>query len=174
MQSLPTASATAGRTAQFVGFELAGQAYAFRIDRIREIVIPSRVAPLPDVPAAVEGVSNLRGTIIPVVNLRVLFGLPRRPIDAETRTIVVAVGSRIMGCLVDSVSRVVRIAAEQIQPPPEAVAGGRSPVTGFARDGEALCIILDVDTLLEPAQLDVVHPAGPPHPAPSPAPPGNP
>jgi len=179
MESLPTAPATASRTVQFVGFELAGQAYAFRIDRIREIVIPTRVAQLPDVPAAVEGVSNLRGTIIPIVNLRVLFGLPRRPIDAETRTIVVAVGSRIMGCLVDSVSRVMRIAAEQIQPPPEAVsAGGRSAVTGFARDGDALCIILDVDTLLEPAQLDVVHPAGLPHPvpspAPSPAPPGTP
>lgn len=175
MEPPPPAPQTGSRTAQFVGFELADQAYAFRIDRIREIVMPSRVAQLPDVPAYVDGVSNLRGTIIPIINLRALFGLPRRDIDADARTIVVAVGPRIMGCLVDSVSRVMRIAGDQIQPPPEAVAGvGRGAITGIARDGDSLRIILDVDMLLDPAHLDDVHRAGIPQISARPAPSGTP
>lgn len=154
----PSRPAAAAVAPQFVGFQLADQQYAFRIDRIREIVLPSSVARLPDVPSYVEGVSNLRGTIIPIINLRVLFGLPRRPLDAETRTVVVAVGPRIMGCLVDSVSRVMRIAGDQIQAAPDTVtAGGRSAIEGFARLGDALCILLDVDSLLDPAHLDEVH-----------------
>lgn len=171
----PPGSATTAGAPQFVGFELAEQAYAFRIDRIREIILPASVARLPDVPAYVDGVSNLRGTIIPIINLRALFGLPRRPIDAETRTIVVSVGPRTMGCLVDSVSRVMRIATDQIQAAPDTVAtAGHAYLEGFARVGGQLCILLDVDSLLDPAHLDEVHRAGaasPPalaaHPAPS-------
>lgn len=163
MDSSSVGPATAAGAPQFVGFELAGQHYAFRIDRIREIVIPSSVASLPDVPAYIDGVSNLRGTIIPIVNLRGLFGLPQKPIDAETRTVVVTVGPRIMGCLVDSVSRVMRIAPEQIQPAPDAfTAAGRSSVEGVARVGDDLCILLDVESLLDPAHLEEVHRAGAP------------
>ena len=66
---------------QFVGFRLANQNYIFRIESIQEIVMPSRVAKIPEVPAYVDGVSNLRGMIIPIVNLRSLFNLKRRPHD---------------------------------------------------------------------------------------------
>lgn len=164
MESQPVGPATTAGAPQFVGFQLADQQYAFRIDRIREIVIPSSVASLPEVPAYVDGVSNLRGTIIPIINLRALFGLPRRPIDAETRTVVVTVGPRIMGCLVDSVSRVMRIAAEQIQPAPDTVtAAGPGYIAGFARVGDDLCVLLDVDNLLDPAHLDEVHRVGAAH-----------
>lgn len=161
MNALPDGAAssharTAG-TAQFVGFRLADQNYVFRIERIREIVIPTGIASLPEVPACIDGVSNLRGTIIPIVNLRVLFGLARRPIDAETRTIVVNVGQRVMGCIVDSVSRVMRIAADQIQPAHDAVlASGRGFIEGFARAGDELFIVLDSDQLLDPSRLDEV------------------
>lgn len=165
MQSPATGSAgspasTAGAP-QYVGFHLGDQHYAFRIDRIREIVIPSGIASLPEVPAYVDGVSNLRGSIIPIINMRALFGLQRRPHDADTRTVVVSVGPRTMGCLVDSVSRVMRIAPEQIQPPPDTIlADGRNFISGFARVGDAICILLDVDSLLDPAHLDEVHRAG--------------
>ena len=146
---------------QFVGFQLAEQSYAFRIDRIREIVMPTAAAGLPDVPAYVDGVCNLRGTIIPLINLRVLFGLPRRPIDAETRTVVVSVGPRIIGCLVDSVSRVMRLPMEQIKPVPDTISSGaRNFLDGFAHVGDQICILLNVDALLDPAQLDTVHRAG--------------
>lgn len=146
---------------QFVGFTLAEQSYAFRIDRIREIVLPTGTAALPEVPAYVDGVCNLRGTIIPLINLRVLFGLPRRPIDAETRTIVVSVGPRTMGCLVDSVSRVMRIPAAEIKPVPDTISSAtRGLLDGFAQLGDQFFILLDVDALLDPAQLDAVHRVG--------------
>ena len=79
----PQVHAQAGSTTrQFVCFELAGQRYIFRIERIQEIVIPSGITRIPEVPDYVEGVSNLRGTIIPIINLRMLFGLERRAVDA--------------------------------------------------------------------------------------------
>lgn len=153
----PSASSAAG-SSQVVGFELAGQKYAFRIERIQEIITPGRITVIPEVPAYVAGVSNLRGTIIPVVNLRLLFGLANRDVDSETRTIVVNVGSRIMGCTVDSVSHVMRISAEQIHSAPTAVAaGGPRYIEGFARVGDDLIILLDVANLLDPTTLEEVH-----------------
>lgn len=161
------APATVGRTAdpargrQFVGFRLADQAYVFHIERIQEIVIPSGTARVPEVPEYVEGVANLRGTIIPIINLRCLFGLAPKPVDADTRTVVVNVGSRTLGCTVDSVTRVMRIATEHIHAAPDTVASaGRSFIEGFARVGDDLLIVLDVDNLLDPANLEAVHRMG--------------
>ena len=145
---------------QFVGFRLANQNYIFRIESIQEIVMPSRVAKIPEVPAYVDGVSNLRGMIIPIVNLRSLFNLTSRPHDEETRIIVVNVGSRTIGCTVDSVLRVMRVPEETIQPAPDSVNGsGRRFIEGFTRVEDELFILLDASQLLEPANLEQVHQA---------------
>lgn len=144
-------------SSQFVGFQLAGQEYAFRIEQIQEIVILEKVTKTPQVPDYVEGVSNLRGSIIPIINLRKLFGLEIKPPDAETRTIVVNVGHRTMGCTVDMVSQVMRILEENIQPAPETVtANGAHYIAGFARQNGRLLILLDIDELLDPAKLEHV------------------
>ena len=108
-------------TSQFVGFQIGDQQYAFRIEQIQEIVILDQVTPTPQVADYVEGVSNLRGAIIPIINLRKLFGLEPVAKNSETRTIVVNVGECTMGCTVDSVSQVIRIPDESIQPAPETV-----------------------------------------------------
>jgi chemotaxis signal transduction protein len=98
--SFPVVAGTdAGRGRQFVGFHLADQTYVFPIERIQEIVIPSATARVPEVPDYVEGVANLRGTIIPIINLRRLFGLDPKPADAETRTVQ---GYRILIALFSS------------------------------------------------------------------------
>lgn len=145
---------------QFVGFRLTNQNYIFRIESIQEIVMPSRVAKIPEVPAYVDGVSNLRGMIIPIVNLRSLFNLKRKPHDEETRTIVVNVGSRTIGCTVDSVLRVMRVPEDTIQPAPDSVNGsGRRFIEGFTRVEDDLFILLDASQLLEPANLEQVHQA---------------
>ncbi len=147
----------AAATRQFVCFELAGQRYIFRIERIQEIVIPCGITRIPEVPDYVEGVSNLRGTIIPIINLRMLFGLERREVDAETRTIVLNVGSRTMGCTVDAVARVLRVPADAIEPAPDMVAGTSCrSIEGFARVGDEILILLDVDRLLDPERLEDV------------------
>jgi purine-binding chemotaxis protein CheW len=154
-----TADPARGR--QFVGFRLADQHYVFHIERIQEIVIPTAIARVPEVPAYIEGVSNLRGTIIPIINLRQLFGIDPKPADAETRTVVVNVGARTLGCTVDAVTRVMRIAAEQIHAAPDAVTStGRSFIEGFARIGDELSIVLDVANLLDPAKLELIHRVG--------------
>jgi purine-binding chemotaxis protein CheW len=150
-------SAVRKNSSQFVGFQIAGQEYAFRIEQIQEIVILDRVTKTPQVPDYVDGVSNLRGSIIPIINLRKLFGMEPKAADGETRTIVVNVGSRTMGCTVDMVSQVMRIPEEEIQAAPETVtAGGANYVAGFARHHGRLMILLEIDELLDPAKLDQV------------------
>ena len=143
-------------SSQFVGFQIAGQEYAFRIEQIQEIVILDQVTKTPQVPEYVEGVSNLRGSIIPIINLRQLFGLEPKPTDSETRTIVVNIGQRTMGCTVDMVSQVLRIPQDSIQPAPETVtADGAHYISGFAKLEGRLMILLDIDELLDPEQLDL-------------------
>ena len=145
------------KVSQFVGFQLGDQAYAFPIEQIQEIVILDTVTRTPQVPDYCEGVSNLRGSIIPIINLRKLFGLELRSVDNETRTIVVNVGERTMGCTVDMVTQVVRIPKEDIQSAPETViADGATYISGFARLGGRLVILLEVNELLDPEQIDRV------------------
>jgi purine-binding chemotaxis protein CheW len=92
-----------------------------------------------------------------------LFGLEQRMADADTRTIVINVGSRIMGCTVDSVSQVIRLQADQIRPAPEAVVSDKQRfVEGFARSGDDLFIVLDANCLLDPAGLASVSKSGVP------------
>ena len=144
-------------SSQYVGFEVDGQHYAFQIEQIQEIVILEQVTRTPQVADYIEGVSNLRGSIIPIINLRRLFGLDPKPPDGETRTIVVNVGERTMGCTVDAVSQVIRIPEESIQPAPDTVTvDGANYVFGFAKLDECLVILLDIDELLSPDRLDQV------------------
>lgn len=146
---------------QFVEFEVHGQRYAFPIQRIREIVILKNVTPMPQVAAYVDGVSNLRGTIIPIINLRVLFGMERVQPDDETRTIVVHVGDKTMGCTVDTVTQVLRVERDSIGSAPETITtDGGGYIRGFIRFAERLVIILDVDELLRIEQLANVQHAG--------------
>ncbi len=144
----------AKNTSQFVGFQIDGQQYAFRIEQIQEIVILDQVTQTPQVASYVEGVSNLRGAIIPIINLRKLLGLTPKPTDSDTRTIVVNVGDRTMGCTVDAVSQVIRIPEESIQPAPDTMtAEGNHDIAGFAKLGDNLVILLDIDELLSPERL---------------------
>ncbi len=148
----------AKNTSQFVGFLIDRQQYAFRIEQIQEIVILDQVTRTPQVADYVEGVSNLRGSIIPIINLRALLGLPPKPPDRETRTIVVNVAERMMGCTVDAVSQVIRIPDESIQPAPETMtAGGNQDIAGFAKLGDQLVILLDIDHLLGAERLSRNH-----------------
>ena len=143
--------------AQFVAFRIENQTYAFRIEQIQEIVILSQVTRTPQVPDYVEGVANLRGSIIPIVNLRTLFGLEQKAYDTETRTIVVNVGKRVIGCTVDTVTQVIRIGKDDLHAAPDTVTGhGASYIAGFARVQDQLIVLLEVDDLLDPQKLEQV------------------
>ncbi len=156
--SVPTAAMQNKGTAQFVGFQLANQQYAFPIEGIQEIVILQQFTRVPQTPSYVEGVSNLRGSIIPIISLRTLFGIEPKSIDHETRVVVVNVGLRTMGCTVDSVAQVMRIPNENIQAASGIIASKDSAyVRGFSKVEGQLIMLLDIDELMDPEKIDLVN-----------------
>ena len=135
---------------QFVGFRLGDEDYAIAITKIQEIILMTPITRLPQAPPHIEGLINLRGSVIPIVNLRKRFGLPPRAPDDETRIVVVNVHNKTVGCVVDSVTRVMRINRDQIQPPPSGVGGATSQyLAGLARRDDGLLLLLDIDGLIQ-------------------------
>jgi purine-binding chemotaxis protein CheW len=135
---------------QLVGFRLDNEDYAIAITKIQEIILMKPITRIPQVPDFIEGLINLRGSVIPIVNLRKRFGLPAREVDDETRTIVVNILEKTVGCIVDAVTQVMRINRDQIQPPPLSVlAVSHQYIAGLARLDDRLLIILDIERLFE-------------------------
>lgn len=140
---------------QFVGFRIGDEHYAIAITKIQEIILMKPITRLPQAADAVEGLINLRGNIIPVVNLRKRFGLAAREFDDETRTVVVYTHGKTVGYVVDEVTQVMRVAGDQIQSVPVSVSGpARRFISGIAQVEERLLIILEIDRLFDPAELD--------------------
>lgn len=143
-------------THQFVGFRLGGEDYAIAITSIQEIIVMKPITRIPQVPGYIEGLINLRGSVIPVVNLRTLFGLPHRELDDETRTIIVNVNDRTLGYIVDEVTQVMRIAADQIQEAPLSIAAvSKQHIAGLAQIEERLLVILEIERLLKPDEFEI-------------------
>ncbi|OJW13059.1 MAG: chemotaxis protein CheW [Planctomycetales bacterium 71-10] len=149
-RSTPTAARGDNPVLQFVGFRLGDEDYAIAITKIQEIILMKPITRLPQAPDYIEGLINLRGAVIPVVSLRKRFGLPARELDDETRTIVVNVHEKTVGCVVDAVTQVMRINRDQIQPSPlGSAAGSCRYVSGLAQLDERLLIMLDVEKLFQ-------------------------
>src|SRR3984957_15810175 len=135
---------------QLVGFRLDNEDYAIAITKIQEIILMKPITRIPQVPDFIEGLINLRGSVIPIVNLRKRFGLPTRPVDDETRTIVVNIHDKTVGCIVDAVTQVMRINRDQIQPPPLSVlAIAHQYIAGLARLEDRLLIIRNNERLFD-------------------------
>ncbi len=97
----------------YLAFSLAAQDYAVAINKVQEIREWSRVTPLPNSPRHIKGVLNLRGTIVPVIDMRLRFQLEEKPYDSFTVVVVVNVGGRLAGLVVDTVSDVLRVGAAE-------------------------------------------------------------
>jgi purine-binding chemotaxis protein CheW len=138
---------------QYLSFFLGGQEYATDILRVQEIKGWDTVTRVPYSPNYILGVINLRGAIVPVVDLRVRLALESASFDPATVVIVVRVagarGERIVGLVVDAVSDVYSFSDENIQPPPEAVGSlDQMFVLGLAKHEDKLVIILDIERLV--------------------------
>ena len=156
----PPAKATAksrndGRTFQVVSFRLADEEYGVDIMTVQEIILVGVITQVPEVPPHVLGVINLRGNVIPIVNLRRRFGMAERAADEETRIVVMNIGGRTVGVVVDGVSEVLRLSHEDMSSAPASLGGaGRDYVIGLARRNERLLILLDMARLLGSAEIE--------------------
>jgi len=140
-----------------VGFVVGEVAYAVPIAQVREIVNPLVVTPLPHAPPAVIGVSDHRGEVVPIVELRARFGLPRAPDPRRTKWILVDVQGRTVGLIVDSVTDVFGTGGAQLQPAPELGAGDDlRGILGVTTYEGRLTFVLDVtrfEGLVRPIDL---------------------
>ncbi len=132
---------------QVVSFRLGDEQYGIEILRVQEIIRVPELTRVPNSPSVVEGVINLRGKVIPIVGLRKRFGLATRAKDKETRIIVIDSGGEAMGFEVDSVSEVLRIPIEAIEPPPRLSRCDNEFVSGVAKLHDRLLLLLDVNRL---------------------------
>src|SRR5438132_7750146 len=134
---------------QLVGFQLGAELYGVEISRVHEIIRLQAVTRVPRTPTFVEGVINLRGKVIPVVDLRRRFGLPTAEHTRASRIVVVEIGDQVVGIIVDGVSEVLRVSSGTIEPPSPVVAGVDSEyIHGIAKLPERLVILLDLDRVL--------------------------
>jgi len=136
-------------TMQLVSFRLANELYGIEITKVREIILITEITRIPQTPHYVKGLINLRSTVIPVIDLRALFGLPEGEITDESRIMVLQASGRTIGIVVDAVSEVLRVKQDQIAPPPPTVAKlGREYLTGLVKLDKQLLILLDIDKIL--------------------------
>lgn len=139
---------------QYLTFMLGGDAYAIGILSIKEIIEYTHMTEVPLMPACVRGVINLRGAVVPVMDLQVRFGQVASPVTKRTCIVIVEVaspdGDQVMGVVVDAVNEVLDIDASDIEPPPAFGTSIRSDfIAGMGKVRGKFVILLNVDCVLE-------------------------
>jgi purine-binding chemotaxis protein CheW len=138
-------------------FILGGEEYAVDILKVQEIRGYEKVTPIPAAPAYLKGVVNLRGIIVPVIDMRIKFGLPEPRYDSFTVVIILRVGGRIIGIVVDGVSDVVRLAPGDVKAAPglgSIVDSGF--LAGLATQGDRMILLLEIERFLSSGELNLV------------------
>ncbi len=142
-------AANLGQERQLVAFSLNGEEFGVEITQVKEIIKHRNVTRLPHVETYIEGVTNLRGEVIPIICLRKRFGIPAQEVTQDTRIIIAEVDQSRIGFIVDAVTEVMRIAETNIEPPPSTVAGLKAHyLKGVGKIDDRLLILLDVDRIL--------------------------
>lgn len=136
-------------TLQFITFSLDDELYALPIERIREVIRVQAITRVPQAPAHVRGVHNLRGAILPVLEVRTRLGLSPATLSPSSRIVVAESRSKRIGLLVDGVHQVIRIPESSLEPPPAEVKSRLSEhVVGMVPAHERLALLLSLDKLL--------------------------
>lgn len=147
-----------GKSSQVVSFRLGEEEYGVDIMTVQEIILFGCITQVPEVPEHVLGVINLRGNVIPILNLRRRFGMQDKPADDATRIVVMNLKGRTVGVVVDGVSEVLRLTEEEVSPTPQSLtSAGKDYVTGLARRKERLLILLDMARLLGNSELGEIN-----------------
>lgn len=133
-----------------------GEQYGVPINQVQEIVRVGAITKVPNSPPFMDGVINLRGRVLPVLNLRKRLGIEEKPVTKASRIIVTEVGPKVIGLLVDAVSHVVKVPTESIDEAPEEVLDISTDfITGVCKLPRALVILLDLEKLLKREKLEV-------------------
>jgi purine-binding chemotaxis protein CheW len=147
----------ANATTQYLTVNLAEEEYGIDILAVREIRGWTPVTRIPQAPHYVLGVLNLRGAIVPVLDLRLRFGLIREAYNATTVTVIVTVADRLFGIVVDAVSDVLDIANTDLRPVPDmGTAVDTEYLKGLTSMGERMVLLLDADKLLQPQDVQLL------------------
>jgi purine-binding chemotaxis protein CheW len=134
---------------QLVGFTIGKEYYGISIKSIKEINRMTEITKVPRAPQFIEGVINLRGNVIPVINLRTKVGMPKKEYDKETRIIIVELSGKTIGFIVDGVREVLRIPDNLLDPPPALAVGSKADyITSVAKLEDDLVILIDPEKLL--------------------------
>lgn len=142
---------------EFLAFTLGNEEYGLDILRVQEIRGYEPVTRIANAPAFIKGVVNLRGTIIPVVDMRIKFSLGEPTYDQFTVVIILNIAGRVVGMVVDSVSDVTTLSAEQIKPAPEiGTAFDTEYLIGLGTIGDRMLILVDIDRLMSSAEMGLI------------------
>lgn len=142
---------------QLVTFHIGDEEFGVEILKVQEIIRMMGITRVPKAPDFVEGVINLRGKVIPIIDLRKRFGMSAQEHDKHTRIIVIEINKVIVGFVVDSVSEVLRIPSSTVEPPPAIISGIESEyISGVGKLADRLLILLDLDRLLSKGEQSML------------------
>lgn len=147
-----------GELIQLVSFSLDNEEYGVDVLKVREIIRMPSITRVPNTPHYVEGVINLRGKVIPIINMRCRFGLAELETDKQTRIMVLDVEGELMGFIVDAVSEVIRISSSEIQPSPAVVTSGidQECISGVINQADRLLVLLDLQKMFSQEERELL------------------
>ena len=160
----PAAAGSPGpteQTQQYLTFVLAGEVFAMGILAIKEIIEYANLTEVPMMPDYVRGVINLRGSVVPVIDLSVRFGKPPSPVTKRTCIVIIEIVARgerhVLGVVVDTVNAVLDIPGTEIEPPPAFGSSIRTDfIQGMGKVNDKFVVLLDVDHVLAADEMDVL------------------
>lgn len=146
-----------GRSRELLAFTLGQEEYGIDILKVQEIRGYEAVTRIANVPEFIKGVVNLRGTIVPIVDMRIKFNLGEPTYDQFTVVIILNISGRVVGMVVDTVSDVTTLRDDQIKPPPEMGRGlGADYLIGLGTHEERMLILIDIDKLMSSAEMGLI------------------
>lgn len=161
MNSTPNAGSTITESAQYITFKLGDELFAINVAQVREVLELSQITRVPTAPDYMRGVVNVRGKAIPVVDLRLKFGLPKVADTVNSRIVVMELDldgeATVVGGIADSVHEVIELEPGQINPPPRIAMRWRTElIQGMGRRGEQFIIILDIKAVFSSEELALI------------------
>jgi purine-binding chemotaxis protein CheW len=151
-------TATRESTREVLVFVLGAEEYGVDILKVQEIRGYEKVTPIPSAPEYLKGVVNLRGTIVPVIDMRVKFGMREPRYDAFTVVIILRLAHRVIGIVVDAVSDVVALTQDEVKAAPQlGTVVDSSFIAGLATQNERMVLLLDIEKLLSTGELNLLN-----------------